>query len=196
MDFTVSEQARAMIQLMQQFMEREVFPLERAFLSQGFPAIESEAEGLRRKVRQMGLWAPVQPREHGGMGLPLTDFALVSEVLGQSPLGHYLFGCQAPDAGNIELLHAYGSPGQKERWLGPLVRGEIRSCFSMTEVEQPGSNPVMMDTAALKDGDDYVINGQKWYTTAADGAAFAIVMAVTDPEAAPYRRASMIIVPT
>jgi alkylation response protein AidB-like acyl-CoA dehydrogenase len=196
MDFTVNEQTRAMIQLMQRFMEREVFPLERAFLSRGFPAIESEAETLRRKVRQMGLWAPAQPKEYGGMGLPLTDFALISEVLGQSPLGHYLFGCQAPDAGNIEILHEHGTPDQKERWLGPLVRGEIRSCFSMTEVELPGSNPVMMDTTAVKEGDDYVINGQKWYTTAADGAAFAIVMAVTDPEAAPYRRASMIIVPT
>ncbi len=195
MDFAVSEQTQATLQLMQQFLDREVLPLERSFLAQGYPAVEAALEACRRKVKQMGLSAPVQPREYGGMGLPLTDFALVSEVLGQSPLGHYVFGCQAPDAGNIELLHAYGSPEQKERWLGPLVRGEIRSCFSMTEVELPGSNPVMMDTTAVKEGGDYVINGQKWYTTAADGAAFAIVMAVTDPAAAPHRRASMIIVP-
>jgi alkylation response protein AidB-like acyl-CoA dehydrogenase len=111
-------------------------------------------------------------------------------------LGHYVFGCHAPDAGNIEILHLYGTDEQKEKYLRPLVAGEIRSCFSMTEVELPGSNPVMLDTTAVKDGDDYVIDGQKWYTTAADGAEFAIVMAVTNPEAPPYLRASMIIVPT
>ncbi|MGD8945332.1 MAG: acyl-CoA dehydrogenase family protein, partial [Desulfobacterales bacterium] len=102
----------------------------------------------------------------------------------------------APDAGNIEILHQFGTEEQKASYLKPLVEGKIRSCFSMTEVELPGSNPVMMDTTAVKDGDDYVINGQKWYTTAADGAAFAIVMAVTNPDADPYLRASMIIVPT
>jgi alkylation response protein AidB-like acyl-CoA dehydrogenase len=111
-------------------------------------------------------------------------------------LGLYAFGCHAPDAGNIEILHHYATPVQAEQFLAPLAKGEIRSCFSMTEVDMPGSNPVMMDTIAIKEGDDYVINGQKWYTTAADGAAFAIVMAVTDPEAPPHRRASMIIVPT
>jgi alkylation response protein AidB-like acyl-CoA dehydrogenase len=147
-------------------------------------------------VRQMGLWAPNHPPEYGGMGLKLTEHALVSEALGRSPLGHFVFGCQAPDAGNIEILHKYGTPAQKELYLKPLVAGKIRSCFSMTEVETPGSNPVMLEATALKDGSDYVINGQKWYTTAADGATFAIVMAVTNPQASPYRRASMIIVPT
>jgi alkylation response protein AidB-like acyl-CoA dehydrogenase len=130
------------------------------------------------------------------MGLDLVGLGLVSEALGGTPLGHFVFGCHAPDAGNVEILHLYGTPEQKETYLEPLVAGDIRSCFSMTEVELPGSNPVMMDTTALKDGDDYVINGQKWYTTAADGAAFAVVMAVTDPEAPPHGRASMIIVPT
>jgi len=130
------------------------------------------------------------------MGLDLMEHAMVSEVLGRSPLGHYVFGCQAPDAGNIEILHKYGTEAQKEKYLLPLVAGEIRSCFSMTEVDLPGSNPVMMDTTAVKEGGDYVINGQKWYSTAADGAAFAIVMAVTNPGEAPHLRASMIIVPT
>jgi alkylation response protein AidB-like acyl-CoA dehydrogenase len=97
--------------------------------------------------------------------------------------------------GNIEILHRYGTPAQQARYLRPLVEGRIRSCFSMTEVDLPGSNPVMMDTTAVKDGGDYVIDGQKWYTTAADGAAFAIVMAKTNPEASPYLQASMIIVP-
>jgi alkylation response protein AidB-like acyl-CoA dehydrogenase len=129
------------------------------------------------------------------MGLGLSDFALVSEALGRTPLGHLVFGCQAPDVGNIEILHRHGSPEQRERYLRPLVDGSLRSCFSMTEVDLPGSNPVMMDTTAVKDGDSYVINGQKWYTTAADGAEFAIVMAKTNPEAGPYFQASMIIVP-
>ena len=196
MDFTISEETRTMLELMERFIRKEVVPLETAFLTKSFAEIEPEIEKRRKKVKQMGLWAPAQPKDYGGMGLPLTDFALVSEVLGQSPLGHYIFGCHAPDAGNIEILYEYGTPEQKRLWLEPLVRGEIRSCFSMTEVELPGSNPVMMDTTAVKDGDDYVINGQKWYTTAADGAAFAIVMAVTNPEAPPHERASMIIVPT
>ena len=196
MDFTLSEETRVMLDLMERFIQDELIPLEPAFFTKPFSHIEAEIERLRGKVRQMGLWGPAQPKEYGGMDLPLTDFALVSEVLGKSPLGHYVFGCHAPDAGNIEILHDHGTPEQKERWLGPLVRGEIRSCFSMTEVELPGSNPVMMDTTAVLEDGQWVINGQKWYTTSADGAAFAIVMAVTDPEAPPHRRASMIIVPT
>ena len=147
-------------------------------------------------VKRMELWAPNHPKEYGGMGLNLVEHAFVSECLGRSPLGHFTFGCQAPDAGNIEILHLHGTPEQKETYLKPLVQGKIRSCFSMTEVEMPGSNPVMLDTTAVKEGGDYVINGQKWYSTAADGATFSIVMAVTNPDAEPYLRASMIIVPT
>jgi len=107
-----------------------------------------------------------------------------------------VFGAQAPDAGNLEVLHKWGTPAQKAQWLVPLAAGAIRSCFAMTEPENPGSNPVIMGCAAVKDGDDYVITGHKWFTSGADGAAFAIVMAVTDPAAAPHGRASMIIVPT
>ncbi|HVK86146.1 MAG TPA: acyl-CoA dehydrogenase family protein, partial [Kofleriaceae bacterium] len=136
------------------------------------------------------------PKDIGGLGLSLVEHGLVSERLGRSPLGHYLFGAQAPDAGNAEILHKYGTPEQKERWLGPLARGELRSCFSMTEPETPGSNPTLLSCTARKDGTDYVIDGHKWFTTAADGAAFAIVMAVTNPDAPPHARASMIIVPT
>ena len=108
---------------------------------------------------------------------------------------HYVFWCQAPDVGNIEILDMFGTEKQKEKYLRPLIAGDIRSCFSMTEVSLAGSNPLMMDTTAVKDGDHYVINGQKWYTSSADGASFAIVMAKTNPEAPPYLQASMIIVP-
>ncbi len=183
------------LEMVREFMDKEVIPLEPAFLRSSFRSLLPVLEEKRQIVRQMELWAPPHPREYGGMGLDLVEFALVSEELGRSPLGHFVFGCQAPDAGNIEILHLYGTEEQKKKYLEPLVRGDIRSCFSMTEVEMPGSNPVMLETTATKDGNYYVINGQKWYTTAADGAAFAIVMAVTNPDAPPHLRASMLIVP-
>ena len=196
MDFEISEKMKTIIEMMDEFVEKEIIPMEPEFLKRPFVEMLPELEEKRRKVRQMELWAPQHPREYGGMGLDLVEFGLVSECLGRSPLGHYVFGAQAPDAGNIEILHLHGTEDQKEMYLGPLVEGGIRSCFSMTEVEMPGSNPVMLETTAVKDGDDYVINGQKWYTSSADGAAFAIVMAETNPDASPYLRASMLIVPT
>jgi alkylation response protein AidB-like acyl-CoA dehydrogenase len=135
------------------------------------------------------------PREAGGGGLSLVEHAIASEEMGRTPFGHYAFNCQAPDAGNMELLWQFGSEAQKERFLRPLVRGEIRSCFAMTEPERPGSNPTWMETRAVRDGAGWVIDGHKWFTTGADGASFAVVMAVTDPDAAPHLRASQILVP-
>ena len=196
MDFAISERMQTIVGMIDEFVARELIPLEPLLLRGQFDTLEAEIEARRRKVKQMELWAPNHPAEFGGMGLNLMEHALVSEALGRSPLGHYTFGCQAPDAGNAEILHLHGTPAQKAQYLRPLVDGKIRSCFSMTEVEMPGSNPLMLETTAVKDGEDYVINGQKWYTTSSDGAAFAIVMAVTNPEAPPYLRASMIIVPT
>ena len=184
------------LEMAREFVDKEVIPLERSFLTSSFKSLLPQLEEKRQMVRKMELWAPPHPKEYGGMGLDLIEFALLSEELGRSPLGHFVFGCQAPDAGNIEILHLYGTDEQKKKYLEPLVRGEIRSCFSMTEVEMPGSNPVMLEATAVRDGDSYVINGQKWYTTAADGADFAIVMAVTNPDAPPHLRASMLIVPT
>ena len=195
MDFTISEKMQTILGMINEFVDKELIPMEPKFLTNSFRDMLPELEAKKKMVKQMELWAPNHPREYGGMGLSLTEHALVSEALGRSPLGHYVFGCQAPDAGNIEILHMFGSDEQKKRYLRPLVEGKIRSCFSMTEVEMPGSNPVMLETTAVRDGDDYVINGQKWYTSSADGAEFAIVMAVTNPEAPPYLRASMIIVP-
>jgi acyl-CoA dehydrogenase len=196
MDFTVSDKMQAIVGMMREFVDRELIPLEPEFLGKDFRTMLPAIEEKRAMVRQMELWAPNHPKEYGGMGLDLMEHALVSEILGRTPIGHFVFGCHAPDAGNIEILHQYGTPEQKETWLRPLVAGKIRSCFSMTEVDLPGSNPVMMETKAVKEGEEYVINGQKWYSTAADGASFAIVMAVTNPEAPPHLRASMIIVPT
>ncbi len=178
------------------FVREQLYPLEPLLLQEGFDAVEPRLEALRQEVKALGLWTPHLPPDFGGMGLPLRDFAQVSEALGRSPLGHYTFNCAAPDIGNMELLHAHGTAEQQARWLRPLAAGEIRSCFAMTEPEHAGSNPVWMSTTARREGDEYVIDGHKWFTTAADGAAFAVVMAVTDAEnPKAHRRASQIIVP-
>ncbi|MBP7583283.1 MAG: acyl-CoA dehydrogenase family protein [Spirochaetes bacterium] len=196
MDFTVSDKMKAILEMIKEFVDKELIPMENEFRSKEFRELLPELKKKRDMVKRMELWGPNLPKEYGGMGLDLMDHALVSEALGRSPLGHYVFNCQAPDAGNIEILHMHGSEEQKKQYLKPLIDGDIRSCFSMTEVDMPGSNPVMLETTAVKDGDDYVINGHKWYTTAADGAEFAICMAVTNPENPTYLQASMIIVPT
>jgi acyl-CoA dehydrogenase len=173
----------------------EVVPLEREMFRDGFPAVEPRLAALRSRARDLDLFAPHLPRAWGGAGLSLPELARVGEVLGWSPLGHYLCNCQAPDAGNMELLLRHGTEEQRRRWLAPLARGEVRSCFGMTEPGRPGSNPVWMSTTARRDGDSYVVDGHKWFASGADGAAFCIVMAVTDPDAAPHQRASMLLVP-
>lgn len=186
----------SLLSKIREFLREEILPLEREFLSSPFRELVPTLKEKRERVKALGLWAPQLPKEYGGLGLSLTEFARVSEELGSTPLGHYLFNCQAPDAGNLEVLMEHATAEQKELYLWPLVRGEVRSCFSMTEPEHPGSNPTWMSTNAVKDGDDYVINGHKWFTSAAEGAAFAIVMAVTNPdESRPHKRASQIIVP-
>ncbi|MBF0199716.1 MAG: acyl-CoA dehydrogenase family protein [Desulfamplus sp.] len=196
MDFQVSEKISVIVEMINEFMDREIIPLEPEFLTKKFSDLLPVIKEKQAMVKKMELWAPNFPVECGGMGLSLVEHGLVSEALGRSPLGHYVFWCQAPDSGNVEILHEYGSDEQKEIYLKPLVQGKIRSCFSMTEVDMPGSNPVMLETTAVKQGDGYIINGHKWYTTAAHGSQFAIVMAVTNPQASTYLQASMIIVPT
>jgi alkylation response protein AidB-like acyl-CoA dehydrogenase len=195
MDFSIPDATRELIDQIGQFVRDELYPLETQLAGQPFRALLPALEAKRELVRQKGWWLPQIGKSRGGLGLSFLDYALVSQELGRSPLGHYVFNAQAPDAGNMEILIEFGTPAQQERWLQPLLGGKLRSCFSMTEPGRPGSNPVWMDTIAVRDGDDYVINGHKWFTTSADGAAFAIVMAVTDPEAPPYARASQIIVP-
>ena len=196
MDFEISDRMKTILGMINEFVDQELLPLEHEFISSEFRDMLPVLGEKRRMVKQMELWGPNNPVDLGGMGLSMVEHGLVSEALGRTPLGHYVFGCQAPDAGNIEILHLHGSEEQKERWLEPLARGEIRSCFGMTEVDTPGSNPVMLAATAVTEGDDYLINGHKWYTTGADGSQFCIVMAVTNPAAPPHLRASMIIVPT
>jgi alkylation response protein AidB-like acyl-CoA dehydrogenase len=177
------------------FVQDELLPLEHQFLNQTFRDSVPALRAKRERAKELGIWATFLPEKFGGQGLSLTEFARVSEELGRTPSGHYATNCQAPDVGNMEVLLSHGSPEQHERFLLPLTRGEIRSCFAMTEPEFPGSNPTLMGTTAVKDGADYIINGHKWFTSSADGAAFAIVMAVTDPDAPKHARASQIIVP-
>ena len=196
MDFDPPETVRPLLEKIEKFVADKVMPAEEHVLEHGFAASTARLDELRAQVKAAGMWAPQLPKDIGGLGLSLVEHGLVSERLGRTPIGHYVFGAQAPDAGNAEILHKFGSPEQKAKWLEPLARGEIRSCFSMTEPENPGSNPTLLSCQARRDGDHYVIDGHKWFTTAADGAAFAIVMAVTNPEASPHARASMIIVPT
>jgi alkylation response protein AidB-like acyl-CoA dehydrogenase len=191
-----NEELVGLLDRIKEFVRAEVYPLEAEFLRRPFSELKPALEAKREKVKAMGLWAPHLPVEHDGVGLTLSQFALVSEELGRTPIGHYLFNCQAPDIGNMEILMDHGTPEQKEKYFEPLARGEVRSCFSMTEPEHPGSNPTWMSTTAVKNGDDYVINGHKWFTSSAEGASFAIVMAITDMEASSrYKRASQIIVP-
>jgi acyl-CoA dehydrogenase len=193
--FEPSERAKPLLSRVRVFVDECLVPRERELLAGGFVAMLPAIEELRREAKARGLWAPFLPEELGGAGLGLTDYAHVSEILGRTPLGHYALNCQAPDVGNMELLHQFGTEEQKARWLGPLTRGEIRSCFGMTEPEHAGSNPVWLSSRARREGSDYVLNGHKWFTTGVDGAAFCIVMAVTDPDAPLHARASQIIVP-
>jgi acyl-CoA dehydrogenase len=197
MNQSSQDQPDELLSSIRKFVSDEVLPLERSFLNQPFRDLLPALNAKRQRVKELGLWAPHLPTQYGGQGLTLVEFARVSEELGRTPLGHYLFNCQAPDAGNMEVLMEHATPDQKELYLWPLVQGEVRSCFSMTEPEHAGSNPAWMSTTAAIDGDSYVINGHKWFTSSADGADFAIVMAITNPEAdSPYKRASQIIVPT
>ena len=177
------------------FMEEHIYPNEPTF-ARGGPEAEELIGSLRQEVKRLGMWAPHMPREAGGMGIGFLKYVFMNEILGRSFWAPVVFGCQAPDSGNAEILWLFGTQEQKERWLKPLVNGDIFSCFSKTEPDTAGSDPTRLQTRAVRDGDEWVINGRKWFTSGAGRAAFAIVMAVTDPEAAPHRRATMIIVPT
>ena len=197
MDFSETQKVKTVRKLVREFVGEELLPIEATIRHDGFEAHLPLLRDKRERARQTGLFAAHLPEAVGGAGLSLTEFAHISEELGKSPFGHYVFNVQAPDVGNMEILLEHGTSEQKERYLVPLVRGEIRSCFTMTEPEFAGSNPVHMGTTARKNGGEWVLRGHKWFASSADGAAFAVCMAVTDPDAAqPHRRASTILVPT
>jgi acyl-CoA dehydrogenase len=176
------------------FMEEHIYPNEGAITREDDASL-ALVDSLRERAKAAGLWAPHLPPEAGGTGTGFLAYAYLNEEIGRSAWAQYIFGCQAPDAGNAEILWGFGTDEQKERWLAPLVAGQIRSFFSMTEPEVAGSDPTLLRTRAVRDGDEWVIDGHKWFSSGAEGAAFAIVMAVTDPDAPRHARATQIIVP-
>ncbi len=196
-EYFATERLNNYYQKIEEFLKEEIYPHEMLWLQMPFKEVEMILRGLKDKVMETGCWNMYHSAEHGGPGLNLVEVAQLCELLGTTPFGHFAFNCQAPDAGNLELMLKYGQHPHHKEFTNKLLKGEIRSCFSMTEPHIAGSNPVIMDTKAIKDGDEYVINGHKWFTSGADGSAFAIVMAITNPdEENPYSRASMIMVPT
>lgn len=200
MDFAIPDDIRDLCENVRRFMDEWVYPLEKKLtwkMEIGEPAYPPEVKAVQEKAKALGYWAFHLPKEAGGAGIPFMHYVLVNEILGRSPLGPICVGSQAPDSGNAEILWRFGTKEQKARWLQPLVAGEIRSCFSMTEPEVAGSDPRLLRTTAVKNGNEYVINGHKWFSSGAHGASLAIVMALTNPENPnPYLRFSMILVPT
>src|SRR5262245_64606561 len=162
-------------------MEEHVYPAEAA-LDREDEAADRLVQELRAAARSDGLWAPHLPPEAGGTGQGFLAYAYLNEEIGRSVWAQLVFNCQAPDAGNGEILHLFGTDEQKERFLRPLVEGTTRSFFSMAEPEVSGADPTGLRTTAVRDGDEWVIDGHKWFSSGAEGAAFGIVMAVTEVE--------------
>src|SRR4051795_3595259 len=189
-----SEQIEELRSRYRAFMEAHVYPNENA-LDREDDAAQRLITDLRARAKQEGLWAPHLPPEAGGTGLGFLAYAHLNEDIGRSTFAQLIFNCQAPDAGNGEILHLFGTDEQKERYLKPLVAGDVRSFFSMTEPDVSGADPTGLKTTARLDGDEWVIDGHKWFSSGAEGAAFGVVMAVTEPEAAPHARMSQILVP-
>ena len=197
--FEQSDRAQAVEEQLLRFMDEFVYPAEHEAFEQAEAAPNEEPAimlELRAKAREIGLWNLFLPDEEWGAGLSNLEYTPLCEIMGRSPIAPRVFNCQAPDTGNAEILTEFGTDDQKKTWLKPLLDGEVRSCFSMTEPEVSGADPTKLQTRAVLDGDEYVINGHKWFTSGGVGARFAIVMAVTDPEAPPHQRTSQIIVPT
>jgi acyl-CoA dehydrogenase len=181
MDFELPADLQTLRERVRVFIRDEVVPLEAHEDDEAGLPIGVLAE-VRQKARRAGVWAPQLPKEYGGLGLDTVGLCVVFEEAGRSMLGALALHCAAPDEGNMHLLHRFATPEQRRRYLEPLTRGEIRSCFAMTEpAPGAGSDPTMLRTRAEGRGDRWVINGHKWFTTGAQGAAFAIVAAVTDP---------------
>jgi acyl-CoA dehydrogenase len=181
MDFLIPAEWHELRQKVRRFLEAEVIPLEQQETAQGLTG--ALLEQVRTKAKAAGLWTPHLPSPLGGLGLGILAMCMLFEEAGRSPLGPIALNCAAPDEGNMHLLHRAATPAQQEKYLLPLAAGTIRSCFAMTEpAPGAGSDPTMLQTRAEKVGDQWIINGRKWFTTGANGAAFAIVAAVTDPQ--------------
>ena len=202
MDFAPSPEVEALRERVRSFIAQHVDPVE----DEALAALDEEVGpgvaypevlvDLRERAKEEGLWNLFLPDPELGGGLSNADYGLVCEDMGRNLVAPMVFNCSAPDTGNMEILHEHGTEEQRERWLRPLLEGETRSCFSMTEPETAGSDPTGLESRAVLEDGEWVIDGHKWYTSGANGAAIAIAMVVTEPEAPPHKRASMILVPT
>ena len=195
-DFATEPDFQEQLDWMTDLVRNEIWPLETIWDELSYDALKDAMRPLQEQVKARGLWAAHLPAELGGQGMGQVRLGLMHEILGSSPLAPMAFGNQAPDSGNSEILALAGTPEQKERWLHPLLAGDLRSAFSMTEPHTPGSDPTQLRTRAVRDGDEWVIDGKKWFTSNGSIADFLILMAVTDPDARGSQRASMFIVPT
>ena len=202
MDFSPSPRVEELKARIDEFLEEHYYRHELAIFNEldeevgPGVAYPKRLVELREKAKAEGLWNLFLPDEEHGPGLTNWEYGMICEAMGRSPIAPMVFNCSAPDTGNAEILVDHGTPEQKRQWLEPLLEGTIRSCFSMTEPETAGSDPTGLRGTATLDGDEWVINAHKWFTSGAVGASVAIAMVVTDPEAAPHKRASMILVPT
>jgi acyl-CoA dehydrogenase len=202
LNFDYSEKVQKLVSRLEAFMDELVYPNERVFEEQ-LEAADSRwtvlpiMEDLKGEARAAGLWNLFLPESEYGAGLTNLEYAPLCEVMGRSPIAPEIFNCNAPDTGNMEVLVRYGTPEQKERWLEPLLRGEIRSCFAMTEPDVASSDATNIRARIERDGDEYVVNGRKWWSTGAGDprCSLAIVMGKTDPSAPRHEQQSMILVP-
>jgi acyl-CoA dehydrogenase len=193
-DFSTDPEFQSKLDWMTGFVRHEIWPLETLLHDLEWDGLMRAIRPLQEEVKRQQMWAAHLDPELGGQGYGQVKLGLMHEILGTSPLAPLAFGNAAPDSGNSEILALAGSPEQKERYLYPLLAGDLKSAFSMTEPDTAGSDPTLLATSAVQDGDDWVINGRKWFSSNGSIADFLIVMAVTDPEARAHQRASMFIV--
>jgi len=194
-DFATEPEFEETLAWMREFVRDQIEPIDVISDELDQTQLDALTAPLKQEVKRRGLWAAHLDRELGGQGLGQVKLALMHEILGRTLHGPEVFGNQAPDSGNAELLAHGATEAQKDRWLWPLLDGKLRSSFSMTEAHVAGSDPTGIRTRAVRDGDSWVIDGHKWFASNADIADFTILMAVTDPDAPPHRRASMFVVP-
>jgi acyl-CoA dehydrogenase len=193
-DFSTEPEFEAKLEWMRTFVRENVWPLETLAQELGWDGLQRVAKPLQEQVKSQGLWAAHLDPELGGQGYGQVKLGLMHEILGSSSIAPLMFGNAAPDSGNSEILALAGTPEQKDRYLHPLLAGDLKSAFSMTEPDSAGSDPTLLRTRATRDGEHWVINGHKWFSSNGSIADFLIVMAVTDPDARPHQRASMFVV--
>lgn len=203
MFFTYSEKVQALQEKLTQFMEEHVYPNEAAYehyvdsQQDRWKTIPPIMEELKQKAKEQGLWNLFLPDSEYGAGLSNFEYAPLCEIMGRSHIAAEIFNCAAPDTGNMEVLVRYGSEEQKKQWLEPLLNGDIRSCFSMTEPDVASSDATNIEASIVRDGDDYIINGRKWWSSGAGDprCKISIFMGKTDPNASIHEQQSMILVP-